>query len=153
MEWRSIVTLVCLSGFTTLTNACSPSSDDTIGLIRAGDARACSTPEVKRRLQSRLTPYLSYGIRLRREAKRFGFVFDPVIATSKEGEFVQCAASAYLSFDGKTPAASNRIELNYSLAANLNSPNDFVVQGDFTDQEREALTYYQNLGVIEAAPD
>lgn len=143
--------VVCLAA--SAVAACSPSPQDTAALIKVGDARACSTPEVRANLQGQLTPFLAYR-KLKpsldgKSLANFGFVFDPIVSTSAQDGRVECAAAGYLSLDGKAPFSSNQVQLQYSLATNLNDDSEFVLQGRFADALRTTFLLYENSGVLE----
>lgn len=133
--------------------ACAPSANDTVSLIKAGDGRACSSADVKVRLQEELTSFLSYR-KLRSELngkslRDFGFVFDPIVSTSSAPGVIECAASAYLSLDGKQPFSSNEVEFEYSLSANLNREAEFILRGALSNAKETARLLYENSGVLQ----
>lgn len=134
--------------------SCGPSPEATSELISAGDERACATREVKEGLQERLTPFLSYR-KIRsatpngQNLKNAGFIFDPIITVSKEEGSVRCGAGAYISLDGRTPFASNTIEVFYTLTKNLSEEDGFIIAGDFSEAQNTTRLLYENAGFVD----
>lgn len=128
--------------------------NDTAALVRSGDGRACATTEVKQHLRTALTPFLEYGAKLKpvvdgRSTNGFGPAFDPVVAVSMEKGAVSCAATAYLSFDGTTPATGNTLTVMYTLGLNQNSPKEYTMRGNLDDNIDLLRILYENMGMFE----
>lgn len=146
----TIILAVAISG-------CGPKAQDTLALIHAGSGKACATDEVRDRLRSELTWFLRFNALKPKltdgtSTKNFGYLFDPIVATSSGADAVACAASAYLTLDGRTPMASNTIPLTYWLHPNLTVDDDFVLSGQFADARETSYILYQNVGAVNSPP-